>query len=45
MQWINLASAWYCCGAATVISHNDLFIIWKFTVLYWLMAIACWSAI
>jgi intracellular septation protein len=29
---------------ATVISHNDLFIIWKFTVLYWLMAIACWSA-
>lgn len=39
MQWINLVLS-VVLGAATVISHNDLFIIWKFTVLYWLMAIA-----
>jgi len=39
MQWINLVLS-ITLGIATVISHNDLFIIWKFTVLYWLMGIA-----
>jgi len=37
MQWISLAVI-VLFGGATLISHNDTFIKWKPTVLYWVMA-------
>lgn len=39
MQWISLGLI-VVFGGATLISHNDTFIKWKPTVLYWLMAAA-----
>lgn len=39
MQWISLAVI-VLFGGATIISHNDTFIKWKPTVLYWLFASA-----
>ena len=38
MQWISLAVI-VLFGGATLISHNDTFIKWKPTVLYWVMAV------
>ena len=37
MQWVSLGVI-VLFGGATIVSHNDTFIKWKPTVLYWLMA-------
>jgi intracellular septation protein len=37
MQWVSLAVI-VLFGGATIVAHNDTFIKWKPTVLYWLMA-------
>ena len=43
MQWISLVII-VVFGGATLISHNDTFIKWKPTVLYWVMAVALLGA-
>lgn len=39
MQWVSLLSV-LVLGGATIVSHNAHFIMWKPSVLFWLMAIA-----
>jgi intracellular septation protein len=42
MQWLSLGSSCVF-GGATILAHDETFIKWKPTVLYWLMA-ARWPA-
>lgn len=41
MQWVSLGVI-VVFGGATLLAHDENFIKWKPTVLYWLMGVPCW---